>query len=427
MSSYGMAGAAEYELEAEWEYEAEGEYELESELESEFEGEFEVESEIIGRDTRRRQRNTTAAPFRYICGLEYDGTNMGSGTLIGPTTVLTAAHCLWDETKTPQRPYETRLMRVTPGRNGAAQPFGMAQAVRFRFPAGFRGQADYTSPKDYAAIYLREPIGARVGYWTIAHTRSALDPRGTSISAAPLPMRVSALPINLSGYPADKCVRRGARLINCEQWRAFNSAVREQGGMLHYLNDTKPGHSGSPVWVKRDASRGGRVMVAIHVASDDPTIRGKANRGVRITPTVLADIRRWLREAPKPPVRPPARPFRVLDRFQHNRPGVLPQHQPIILEIARRVVAGRPTVHTIRLVGHADSSGGDAYNLNMGRQRALEVQRHLVAAIERLRPGHSRAVQIVVQSLGESRPVADNNTVEGRARNRRVEVLLATR
>lgn len=423
-----MLRELEYELEGEMELEGEFEGEFESELEAELEGDF----EIIGRDTRVRVRNTMAAPFRYICHLEYNGTNMGTGTLIGPTTVLTAGHCLWDETQSPQRQYDPRLMRVIPGRNGGARPFGTAQAVGFRFSPGFRGSADYASPKDYGVIYLREPVGERVGYWTIAHTSSPRDPLGTSISGAPLPMRVSALPVNLSGYPDDKCRRRNNKLLGCEQWRAYNHAVREQGGILHYLNDTFGGHSGSPVWIKRVASLGGRVMVAIHISGDDASIKGKANRGVRITPAILSNIRGWLRAAPRPHVRRPptlpTRPFRVLDNFAYDRPNVQPHHQPIIEEIARRVVAPTPPrVHTVRLVGHADSAGGDAYNLELGRRRAAEVQRALVAAIDRLRPGHSRAVQIVVQSLGEARPVTTNTTPQGRARNRRVEVFLAAR
>jgi OOP family OmpA-OmpF porin len=121
---------------------------------------------------------------------------------------------------------------------------------------------------------------------------------------------------------------------------------------------------------------------------------------------------------------------RILDRFQFDRPGVQPHHRPIIDEMARIVAgsAGTPgAIHTIRIVGHADSVGNDPYNLNLGQQRAVSVQQELVAAIDKLRPGHSRTLNIIVQSLGESNPIADNNTADGRARNRRVEVTLVGR
>ena len=415
----------------ELEYEFEAERELETELESEQEAElrFGAEREVIGVDTRVRVTNTRAAPFRYICNLEEDGGPMCTGTLIAPNVVLTAAHCLHGS--------DPRRITVIPGRDAALRPFGTAQAIRFNFATGFRGPQDFVTPRDYAAIYLREPIGSRVGFWTIAHRSSPSDPLGTSISAAPLPVPVGHLRVNLSGYPDDKCFNRGTpprRL--CNQWRAYNRAVVLQAGMLHYLNDTFGGHSGSPVWIKRDASLGGRVMIGIHVGRDDRGQPGAtpvvANRGIRITPAILADIRRFLRQAPpvqRPPVTPPPRP-RILDRFQFDRPGVQPHHQPIIQELARTIVASAASpraIHTVRIVGYADSSGSDAYNLNLGQQRAVAVQRELAGAIDRLRPGHSRRVTMVTQSLGEARPIADNSTPEGRARNRRVEVTLVGR
>lgn len=410
----------------ELEYELEAEQELEAELESELE--FGAQREIIGVDTRVRVANTRAAPFRYICNLQDGNTPMCSGTLIAPNVVLTAAHCLFN--RNPAR------MTVIPGRSGIQRPFGTARTQKFAFARGFRDRRDFVTQRDYAVIYLRDPIGSTVGHWTIAHTSSGIDPLGTSMSGAPIP---NGQRVNLSGYPADKC-----RIVGnppqrvCDQFRSRNVLRVVQAGMMHYLNDTFGGHSGSPVWVKRRASLGGRVMVGVHVAGDDLGVPGgtpfAANRGVRFTPAIIDDIRRLLRGAPpvRPPVRPPVTPPRprVLDRFLFDRPNVQPHHQPIIQEIARTVVASAGTpraIHTIRIVGHADSAGSDAYNLRLGQQRADAVQREIVAAIDRLRPGHSRTLSIVTQSLGEAHPIAPNTTPENRARNRRVEVTLAGR
>ena len=411
----------------ELEYELESEQELETELESEFE--FGRESQIIGVDTRVHVRNTRVAPYRYICHIAEGGRPLGTGTLIGPNTVLTAAHVV-------QGTNWRRLVAI-PGRNadrvrGDIRPFGIANAAGPpRLAPGFTRAV---TPQDYGVFYLRQPIGNTVGYWTIAHRSSPIDPIGTSISGAPLPLPPGNLRVNLSGYPGDKGFAFGnpPRQLR-QQWRAYDRAVQETpAGMLHYLNDTFGGHSGCPVWVKRSASRGGRVMVAIHSGGDDG--RGVvANQAVRITPQIVAQIRRWLAAAP--PVRPrprpgPVGPVRILDRFQFESPGVQPHHRPVIQLIARTIVAsaaGPRAIHTVRLVGHADSSGGAAFNLNLGQQRAVAVQRELTAAIERLRPGHSRRVSMVTQSLGEARPIAPNTTPEGRARNRRVEITLLAR
>ena len=412
----------------ELEYEYELETELEAELESELE--FEAQREIIGRDTRVLVRNTRAAPFRYICNLvaNNDTEPFCTGTLVAPNVVLTAAHCLIG--------LDAADVTVIPGRNGVRRPFGTARALRFAFSQGFQGNPDRVTRRDYAVIYLTQPIGNTVGHWSIAHTSSRIDPLGTSFSAAPV---ANGQQINLSGYPGDKVfmLPNPPRRV-AQQWRARNVLrAIDQNGLMHYLNDTFGGHSGSPIWIKRRASLGGRVMIGLHLDRDDlgtaqpTTPLLAANRGLKFTQAIIDDIRRLINGAPPvQPVQPPPVRTRILDRFQFDRPGVQPQHRPIIEEIARAVVASAGTpnaIHTIRIVGHADSSGSDTYNLNLGQQRAIAVQRELVAAIDRLRPGHSRTLSIVPQSLGESRPIADNRTPDGQARNRRVEVTLVGR
>ena len=74
---------------------------------------------------------------------------------------------------------------------------------------------------------------------------------------------------------------------------------------------------------------------------------------------------------------------------------------------------GRP----IRIEGHTDSSGSEAFNLNLSQKRAEAVKSLLVEyGIDGLR--------IEAAGMGESVPVADNNNEAGKAKNRRVDIII---
>ncbi|MDO9387574.1 MAG: OmpA family protein [Thiobacillus sp.] len=70
----------------------------------------------------------------------------------------------------------------------------------------------------------------------------------------------------------------------------------------------------------------------------------------------------------------------------------------------------------IEVAGHTDSMGSDAYNMKLSRQRAAAVRNFLI----------SRGVaadRLTAKGYGESQPVADNATEDGRFKNRRVELV----
>jgi OOP family OmpA-OmpF porin len=66
-------------------------------------------------------------------------------------------------------------------------------------------------------------------------------------------------------------------------------------------------------------------------------------------------------------------------------------------------------------VGHTDAVGSDAYNAKLSLRRADAVKAYLVS--KGLDPA-----RLYTEGKGESQPVADNATAEGRARNRRVTI-----
>ncbi len=67
------------------------------------------------------------------------------------------------------------------------------------------------------------------------------------------------------------------------------------------------------------------------------------------------------------------------------------------------------------LSGHTDSIGSDAYNQKLSERRVNAVRDYVV------KKGVA-AGRISGQGFGESKPIADNKTKEGRAKNRRVEI-----
>ncbi len=72
----------------------------------------------------------------------------------------------------------------------------------------------------------------------------------------------------------------------------------------------------------------------------------------------------------------------------------------------------------VNVDGHTDSTGSEQYNLDLSQRRANSVAQYLI----------SRKVlpqRLIVNGYGESRPIADNSTPEGRQQNRRVEIQIS--
>jgi len=70
------------------------------------------------------------------------------------------------------------------------------------------------------------------------------------------------------------------------------------------------------------------------------------------------------------------------------------------------------------VAGHTDNVGNDGYNYDLGKKRADAVSRYLITQ-KKVDP-----MRVMPVSYGESAPVSDNSTSQGRAKNRRVEILV---
>jgi outer membrane protein OmpA-like peptidoglycan-associated protein len=101
--------------------------------------------------------------------------------------------------------------------------------------------------------------------------------------------------------------------------------------------------------------------------------------------------------------------------FSVNKADIRPESDVALAAIAE--VMTRHPDWRFRIEGHTDSQADDAYNLDLSRKRAAAVK---VALTSRFGVAGDR---LESEGFGETRPIADNDTLEGRARNRRVELV----
>jgi outer membrane protein OmpA-like peptidoglycan-associated protein len=100
--------------------------------------------------------------------------------------------------------------------------------------------------------------------------------------------------------------------------------------------------------------------------------------------------------------------------FKFNRADIRPVSEPVLKEIAG-ILKKNPD-WKLTIVGHTDNVGRDAANLDLSRRRSQSVK---AALVERYGIDGGR---LTTGGFGASQPQAKNDTPEGRARNRRVEL-----
>jgi peptidoglycan-binding protein ArfA len=102
--------------------------------------------------------------------------------------------------------------------------------------------------------------------------------------------------------------------------------------------------------------------------------------------------------------------------FGNDGFSLTPADEQILTQVADKLKAC-PTAHAT-INGYTDNSGTEAINIPLSSQRAGTVADFLVAR------GVSRG-QLVVKGLGSVNPIAGNDTPDGRAKNRRVEIVVS--
>lgn len=221
---------------------------------------------------RKPVADTTQSPFRKICDLLItagDGSlHSGTAWFISPRTLVTCGHCVAVfRPGTPAHGLVRRIL-VMPARHGETQPsnshFGWVEVPRENLRVHERwlqhGDLDF----DIGAIILppERPLGATVGFFGFSHFPDQVL-RGANAT--------------LAGYPDD--VADGTQMFET------NPIRQVAPNHLFYDIFTVAGQSGSPVFFVNGNQQ---VACAVHNFGNTPL-----NRGVRITPTIAAQLNQW--------------------------------------------------------------------------------------------------------------------------------------
>ena len=102
--------------------------------------------------------------------------------------------------------------------------------------------------------------------------------------------------------------------------------------------------------------------------------------------------------------------------FDVDKYDIRPEAQETLNQLAKLLTEAGITAFEID--GHTDSNADDAYNQTLSENRANAVKEYLKT--------QGVTAEITTQGYGESRPVATNETAEGRQQNRRVEIIIPT-
>ncbi len=102
----------------------------------------------------------------------------------------------------------------------------------------------------------------------------------------------------------------------------------------------------------------------------------------------------------------------LVEEFDFDSAVLKPEMKAVLEDFADKVKAS-PGRESVTIIGHTDSTGPEAYNQKLSLRRAQSAAAYL----------ESLGIDsITTEGRGESQPIADNSTREGRSQNRRIEI-----
>ena len=101
-------------------------------------------------------------------------------------------------------------------------------------------------------------------------------------------------------------------------------------------------------------------------------------------------------------------------QFDFNKATIKPESDSLMQEIIK-VIKDHPHIKKLAIEGHTSSEGSDKYNLKLSDKRAKAVLEYLV------KKGELPKEMFTAKGFGETKPIGDESTEEGKEKNRRVE------
>lgn len=236
-------------------------------------------------DRRKEVENAKRWPYlpltRLIINFEKrpDRNYAGSGSLIGPSHILTAGHNVYDHKDHLE---EAKRIIVRPT---------LHQSI---FPREVQVSRIYTTKKwlengnntedDIALLILSEPIGYEVGW----HGLSFYNPERFIRPDASNPKPLNESGIRVAGYPGIK--PKTEKEVCNSMWVGKSKIYHVEGNLLKYDIDTGKGQSGSPVILGKDLHE----IIGVHTRGGDENDANPRNMGVYITREKLGLLVTWI-------------------------------------------------------------------------------------------------------------------------------------
>ena len=227
-------------------------------------------------DERRRVSPTDVWPYSVhgVVAVRFSGgggLHQGTGTLIGPNIVLTAAHNFYSDRERLDKAQFAESVQFIPAMNGQLCPF-LSHKVgkeRLRVPDDYGGYGK----EDYALIFLETSVGETTGYYGLA----VLDPE-----------ELKTKKINVTGYPGDKILDKPGLH---EMWEMGGEASSVGKDLFGYTISTNSGQSGGGVWYREGDNC---FVVGVHVLGDN-----LVNQATLMTKERCERIQGWVQEYTK--------------------------------------------------------------------------------------------------------------------------------